>query len=261
MHYLNHSFKRIVNCKFKLGIITFFYFAAIGTFFLNSGMQYFSVGGIPRIGDYMTFLAIGSGSKFFQMVVLWFLPLMLMLVFCDEFAEDFTTGYKNVLITKIGKGKYIVKSILKTFLFSFLMFLSMLLLNWLFTDIAMDGATATVFDDVLPYYRDRTWFVYSFYHPKLINLCYIIATSLIAGVVGGSCAALFIAFHNRKIVYPVGFLPWFIAFNMKKSITMALQPFTEYSLRSLLPIYIITVAAYILMGTVSVVKVIKYDLV
>ena len=55
---------------------------------------------------YVTFLSCYSQGHIFQMIYLWFLPLYLLVIVGEECIVDYITGYKNILICKMGKNKY-----------------------------------------------------------------------------------------------------------------------------------------------------------
>lgn len=52
---------------------------------------------------YVTFLSCYSQGHIFQMIYLWFLPLYLLVIVGEESIVDYITGYKNILICKMGK--------------------------------------------------------------------------------------------------------------------------------------------------------------
>ena len=51
---------------------------------------------------YVTFLSCYSQGHIFQMIYLWFLPLYLLVIVGEESIVDYITGYKNILICKMG---------------------------------------------------------------------------------------------------------------------------------------------------------------
>lgn len=52
---------------------------------------------------YVTFLSCYSQGHIFQMIYLCFLPLYLLVIVGEECIVDYITGYKNILICKMGK--------------------------------------------------------------------------------------------------------------------------------------------------------------
>lgn len=242
---IKYYFMRIINDRVKLGIIIFFYASMIIQFHLAENLLLLKYGAPPISADYITFLAGGASSFLFQTLLLWVMPVILMLIFCDDCIEDYRTGNRNIMISKMGKRKYYVSIIFKSFLFSFLFFLTMLLLNWSYGKITMMGATSNQFESILQYMKPDGWFMLSYKHPNIVNLLYILGASLLAGIVGASCSVMATVLHNRKLVYPICFVPWFVAFKMRNSITMSIQPFTEYSAIQGAPAYIIVCLAYI----------------
>ena len=95
---------------------------------------------------YVTFLSCYSQGHIFQMIYLWFLPLYLLVIVGEESIVDYITGYKNILICKMGKNKYILQKMKSAFIVSFTIVFVGLGLNLILSQIVFNGGTKTRFD-------------------------------------------------------------------------------------------------------------------
>lgn len=188
-----------------------------------------------------------------QILLFWYLPLYFLLIAADDCIEDFKTGYKNILITRWGKKKYFRVNIIKGFIIGFVIIFLTLALNMLLTQITFAGGTYTGCDS-----NDGQINRISQY-PFLTNCIYIFVASFISGIVSMGAVSLALALHNRYLVYPIVFLLWYIPSTVDRSIILALQPFTEYSLFDVLPTILIVIAINIAAVVFAYIKVIKYE--
>ncbi|MGN0497470.1 MAG: hypothetical protein ACI4F6_00145 [Acutalibacteraceae bacterium] len=186
-------------------------------------------------------------------MLFWYLPLYFLLIAADDCIEDFKSGYKNILITKWGKKKYFRANIIKGFIIGFIVIFLTLALNILLTHITFAGGTYTGFDS------DNGQINEILQSPFLTNCIYILVASFISGVVSMGSVAVALALHNRYLVYPIVFILWYIPSTVNKSIILALQPFTEYSLSDVLPTVLIVIAVNIAAVVFACIKVIKYE--
>ena len=212
---------------------------------------------------YVTFLSCYSQGHIFQMIYLWFLPLYLLVIVGEESIVDYITGYKNILICKMGKNKYILQnqtiSIRNRWLqwcawknlFGIVWVYSRLGLNLILSQIVFNGGTKTRFDSEPLKYNSfvmiKTFlFEISYTHPLTTNIVYILITAIFAGVLGMMGAALAISIHERKMVYALTFAIWFIPILFKNSSMHIFQPFMEYDFNVIVPMAIWCIVLYIL---------------
>lgn len=252
---LTYYVKRILNDKLKLFFIALIFLIPVLDLIFQ--LRYIPVGAVPGRADFNTFLT-GSNSFIFQTLLLDFLPVFLLIVACDDCFEDYTTGHRNVLITKWGKKNYVLTNVGKGFIISFCLMLLTLLLNLLMAHLLYSGAVYSGFDDLILDFKPTDLFYISVQHSLITNLCFILTTSFLSGVVGAAGAALAVAVHNRKIVYPVLFLIWFALKSTDKSLSLAMQPFSEYGFDTIVPVYIAGVLLFSVVTVAAAVKEIKY---
>ena len=200
---------------------------------------------------YVTFLSCYSQGHIFQMIYLWFLPLYLLVIVGEESIVDYITGYKNILICKMGKNKYILQKMKSAFIVSFAIVFVGLGLNLILSQIVFNGGTRTRFDaEPLKYdsfvMAETFLFEISYTHPLTTNIVYILITAIFAGVLGMMGAALAISIHERKMVYALTFAIWFIPILFKNSSMHIFQPFMEYGFNVVVPVAIWCIVLYIL---------------
>lgn len=200
---------------------------------------------------YVTFLSCYSQGHIFQMIYLWFLPLYLLVIVGEECIVDYITGYKNILICKMGKNKYILQKMKSAFIVSFTIVFVGLGLNLILSQVVFNGGTNTPFDaEPLKYDSfvmvETFLFEISYTHPLTTNIVYILITAIFAGVLGMMGAALAISIHERKMVYALTFAIWFIPILFKNSSMHIFQPFMEYDFNVVVPMAIWCIVLYIL---------------
>lgn len=66
------------------------------------------------------------------------------------------------------------------------------------------------------------------------------------------------AIKNRKIVYPLLFLLWFLTAHTDKSIMLIIQPFCEYGLDTKIPVFVITLGIFVVLTIGAAIKEVHY---
>lgn len=247
-------FIRIINNKLKLSIIIFIFMLPV----LDIVMTLIDIhNGASALNP---MIAAFLGNTIFmglQKLLLWYLPLFLAIIVSDDCIEDFRLGYKNLLISKLGKKRYYFLNIIKSFVLSFFILLIPLIFNLLMTQIAFSGGTYNLYltEDIEKISALKN----AFQHPLMTNLVYILLASFISGVLGMGSTAIAISFPNRFIVYPVVFVLWYIPSLFNPSIINAFQPFTEYTLADVMHIIMLVFSINLASVLFGFVKVIRYD--
>lgn len=207
-------------------------------------------GGIVYMPDFTFFLTcntVGMGHVF-QSLLLWFMPIYCLILTADDCIEDYKTGYRNILILKCGKKRYVRWHMIKSFICSFVMVLVALLLNLLVVHLVFRGGIASTYGDedyVSAFYQ------WEIVHPFLTNLLFTFVTAFFCGLISmvGTISAIMI--KNKKLVYGVTILLWFMFFLHRESLMLLFQPHSEYVLDTLVPIglrVLIVYGLYIIAG-------------
>ena len=203
------------------------------------------VGGMPYAADYSVFLALGGIGPNFHGLVFWFLPLLLMFIVSDDVFTDKDTGSKSILAAKVGSRQYAMSVAVKGFLFSFALILLPLLFNLFLSHILLNGVKLTFDKELYGEFAKRCM-----EKPLLTNVVFIFITSLLAGVIGFSGSGLALVTLDRKKAYVISFLLWYVFFVPRKSIMLSLQPFSEYGLKDILPVYLLCLFTHVIIALI-----------
>lgn len=204
---------------------------------------------------YAAFLSLYSRGHVVQSLYLWFLPMYLLLIAGEECIEDYKTGNKNILICRIGKTNYIKSRLISSFLVSAMIVGIGLFLNFLLVQLVYSHGSYLKFDGEYMVYDSRlmpeTWlFEWSYTHPFSTNIIYIAVTMVFAGLIGMLGAMFSIVLHERRLVYALTFAVWFVPILFKNSFMLVFQPFSEYGLRTILPLAVWCAGLYIILTAV-----------
>ncbi|MBF2460878.1 hypothetical protein [Listeria welshimeri] len=183
------------------------------------------------------FLAGSSRGHITQILLLWFLPVLSLLLGADSSIQEYQTGVRNIIINKIGKKSYILQKLAISFILCFSTMFATLLLNFILVSIIfVDGTYKMGLNGLGPL---NPLFDFSIQNPYLADIGFGFIACLMAGMAGiiGTSASLF--FLNKKFAYPAAFFIWFLMILPNKSIMFVFQPFTEYGFEIILPIFLV----------------------
>ena len=195
-----------------------------------SGMDFF-----PAYG---AFLAGSSKGHISQILLTWFLPIYLLMICADDYIQDYKTGYNHILITKIGKKKYVKEKLTTSFIFVFITMLIILLLNYILSIIFFYEGTFAF--GVRPESFIGNWLgYYSRLYPNITYILYIINFSILAGFTAALGSASALIFPDYKFTYPLVFFIWFMQISGRNNAALIMQPFTETSFNQFIWIWIV----------------------
>ncbi|MBQ0015050.1 MAG: hypothetical protein KBS82_07010 [Oscillospiraceae bacterium] len=249
-----YSVIRIFNDKRKLFLIIII--VSVMLFDIFYKIKNIPVGGMPYNANLSVFLAFTGIGPNFHALVFWMLPISLLFIVSDDIFEDFSTGNDIVQITKIGKKKYIKTMLIKGFTISFAIIFVSLMINLIVSHILLYGVTKTFESDL---FKFGSLAEVCLRKPLLTNIVFIFVASILSGTIGMTGSSMALAFGDRKKVYIASFLIWYIFFIPRKSIMLSIQPFSEYNLSDILPVYIACIATHILVTIVCVIWRTKND--
>jgi len=200
---------------------------------------------------YATFLSCYARGHIFHSIYFWILPIYILILTIETCVEDYTTGNKNIIMSRIGKEKYSVMRICEGFLVPFFIVLLGLLLNMVFVMIVCRGGTATIYGnhplffnkDTMP---DTLLFKISYEHPMITNIIYALFTALYAGIIGISATVMSFVIYDRRVIYGINFVVWFIQIMFKNSILLLFQPFIEYGFAVIVPLFLWSLGVYLM---------------
>lgn len=237
--YLNHIFQN--NMKVVVLMFLLLEPSAEIVYYL----QCLDMGAFLYRPDYVFFLAnnsVGVGH-IFQSIFIWFLPLYLLFLVVEDLLEEFQTGYSNILIAKLGRKKYLQGHMKKTVIFSVGIIMIGMLLNLLLVHILFAGAQTSPYEDIE---KEVGFLKFCFENPFVANIIFTIIIVVCGGMI--SVVGLMIAFttRQRKYTYGITMLLWMTPILAKKSLVLAFQPFSEYSLDTIIPILLKVIITYLI---------------
>lgn len=188
---------------------------------------------------YKLFFLSGAGrGHLFQVIYLWLLPLYLLFIVSDDSCYDEKIGYKYVLMSRVGRKKYIQEKWITSFVFSTLIMFISLFLNIIFVYLAFGSrcSDAYIARDLVG--MSGTLEQLSLSYPLFTYFIYTIIASIISGFVGMLGAIISTTFRDKKYTYAITFMIWLIFIVMDDSIMLVLQPYIEYPMNMLIRIFI-----------------------
>ncbi|WP_297989711.1 MULTISPECIES: DUF2705 family protein [Anoxybacillus] len=209
----------------------------------------------PAFAFFLTGSSIGHAP---QIMLIWFLPIYFLMLVADDPIQDYQTGYRYVLISKIGKKKYIFHKMFISFILSFFTMCIALVVNFIFVSIIFSGGTFTKGVMELNI-EGNALFQFSVNHPYAAIFIFSFVSCFMAGLAGllGSSMSLF--FLDRKYAYAASFFIWFLMILKRNSIVYLFQPFTEYGLDVLIPTILLAWFIFLVISTFVFVYEVKYN--
>ena len=204
----------------------------------------------------IAFVCCAGCPHLMQELYYWIMPVYFMLLIGDDVLEDITTGYKEILVNKVGKKKYCIEKLGSSFLVSFFIMLIGLLINLLFVSILFHNGSyepsgGDYCGGILEVLYDS--------HPYLAILGFSIILSLFAGMSGALGAACGLFYRERKLAYAAAFFVWYLLVNRRESIVLVFQPFDEYPFSIISRIFGYSMGALLLVILTFYIYVVKYD--
>ncbi len=208
---------------------------------------------------YGTFQSLpGMAFHIIHRVYMFFMPLYMLIIFAELDIENDDKCLGNALVCRMGRKSYILGELGRSFISSFTLILSAMMINLLLALIVFRGGTHM---DMEPGDSPEN-FLYnlSMQHPLMANLIFNLVTSFVCALICTVGVALSLALRNRKIVYSMSLLLWMLPVALtKKSLLLSFQPFSEYDFGDLIPTLVVVVAIYLLVIFISMLWRIKNE--
>lgn len=255
----NYFLNRILNNKLKLSVLLAFIFIPVIGVFASFKIvlmnHYISETTYFLRKGYFSFLAASDNfnGALFEIIV-WFLPLFLLLIFCDMFVEDFQTGVKNILVSKVGLKKYYFNSIFFSIKAGFILPFVSLILNLLMVNIIF----ARGINNNTDISGEPAFFQFCYSHMTITNIIYILIFAILASILSGAITSIALMTKSRRIAYPISVFIWTVPNFIRRSIVYSLQPFTEYDLMYSLSTVLGLIALCILIIIAGYLKEVKF---
>lgn len=221
---------------FMIGLVVFDLYRQYDSWFFEMGYlgkwEYASVEDILHPAE-AAFLSATTIGHIAQMLYLWFLPVYLLLMYCDKAIAETKSGYFNVLILKVGKKKVLRTKYKFAFLLGFLTTFSSLMINYIATIILFGGGKEQGLE--VSSYPDHIIFTLSMQHPYTSYFIYILVVAVLAGGCAMICMGLSFMIYQYRYLYLASFLIWYLQIIAPCSLDYVMQPFIEYDIEYMIP--------------------------
>lgn len=159
----------------------------------------------------VSLLANGTWSQY-RNIYIWFMPVFLILAYCEKYITERKKGMVNVYLSKISKKNFFLKKIFCSFTVSAIFSGVPVLLNLIINIILMHNGTEflgleTYSKEILGEYLYN-----SMQHPYLCWFLYFISFVFVMGLLGAMCEAFCFIFKDNKLAYIVSLALWMINF-------------------------------------------------
>ncbi|MGL5870385.1 MAG: hypothetical protein ACRC1T_00770 [Clostridium chrysemydis] len=188
----------------------------------------------------VAFLSGKSEGHIPQMIIFWFLPIILLLLFGDKILSEIENGTSNIYIVKKSKKKYINDKVKVGFLIGFgVVFLS-LIINVIISFLLFKNNNIDIeFIESIKGIKGLEYSLWQFENPLISYLIYIIIASWFSGILSALVILLGTLIKDKKIVMASSFFIWFLLVSRgSKSVMNIFQPFNEFSLNDQISIFI-----------------------
>jgi len=212
----------------------------------------------PRYVAFSALSTVGTNHLSYK-IMFWFLPIYLLIITGEDSLEDDDTGYRNVLQSRMSKRQYVWGKARNAFCFSFLvLFLSLMLNYGLLHLLFHQGEFIWLTPGIYPEEEQRMYTI-GYDHPGSVNLVNIMVTSIFGGCIGMVGTSLAVFFRDRKIVYGLTFLLWFIFVLTDDGLMSILHPFTNMILERWVRAVLLVICGYAAIGLITLAAEVKSD--
>lgn len=207
---------------------------------------------------YATFQSLpGAAFHIIHRIYMWFMPLYLIIIFSEPGIEDAETHMANCLVCRTGRIAYVVNNLRNSFAGAFSLIMAAMLINIaLCCVIFRDGTFLGIDPEDSP---ENALYVFSNANPFVANLVFAAVTAFVSALICTVGTAISLAVPDRKIVYGFSLLMWFVPLASKKSLMLIFQPFSEYGLGDLIPLFAVVTIAYMLIIAAAVFWRFRYE--
>lgn len=212
----------------------------------------------PRYVAFSALYTVGT-NHILHKIMFWFLPIYLLMITGEDSLEDCDTGYRNILQSRMSKKQYVWGKARNAFCLSFLILFVSLMLNYgLLQLIFHQGKYIWLTPDIYPEDENRMYTI-GYGCPVVVNLANIMMTSILGGCIStvGTCLAMYL--RDRKIVYGVTFMLWFIFVLIDDGLMSVLHPFTNMTLERLVTAVLLITCGYAAIALIPLAAEVKSD--
>ena len=210
---------------------------------------------------YVAFSALSTTgtNHMLHKIMFWFLPIYLLIITGEDSLEDHDIGYSNILQSRMSRKEYIWGKARNSFCFSFiLIFLSLALDYGVLQLVFSNGVQIWIEPDLYPAEENRIYTI-GYYHPVLVNFVNITITAILSGLVSLIGTGLALNFHDRKVVYGITFILWFIFVLVDDGLMSILHPFTNMIFSRFIIGFLLVAVGYLIIAMTTLIAEVRSD--
>ena len=212
----------------------------------------------PRYVAFSALSTVGTNHMLHK-IMFWFLPIYLLIITGEDSLEDYDIGYSNILQSRMSRKEYIWGKARNSFCFSFLVIFLSLMLNYgLLQLIFREGEHIWIEPNLYPAEENRMYTI-GYDHPVVVNLANIMLTAIFSGLISLIGTGLALNFHDRKVVYGMTFILWFIFVLVENGLMSILHPFTNMSLDRFIIGFLLIAAGYLIIAMTALIVEVRSD--
>lgn len=175
------------------------------------------------------FLSGSSLGHATQMLMIWLFPLYFLIAYGDFLCTESKVGYSTIIVAQVGKRRYMKIKFVVSFVFSCLISLLSLVINYLLSCIIFRNGSSFMGLESFSS-NPHSWLGISITHPYVVYSIYILLYAFITGLYSVFIAAVSFIFRDRKWVYTITFFIWIMLILSPFSLTYLMQPYIEYGI-------------------------------
>lgn len=212
----------------------------------------------PRYVAFSALFTVGTNHMLYR-IMFWFLPVYMLIITGEDSLEDIDTGYRNILRSRMSKKQYAWGKARNSFGFSFLVIFLSLMLNYVLLQIFFhNGEYIWIPADLYPSEEHRIYTI-GYDHPVAVNLVNITMISVLSGLIGMIGTCLSMSLQDRKIVYGITFMLWFIFVLIDDGLMSLFHPFTNMTLERFVIAVLLVIIGYLAISVTALIAEVKSD--
>lgn len=210
---------------------------------------------------YIAFSALytGGNNHMLYRIMFWFLPIYLLIITGEDSLEDYDTGYSNILQSRMSRKQYIWGKARNSFCFSFLVIFLSLMLNYCLLQLIFHGCEHNWIEPNLYPAEENRMYTIGYDHPVTVTLASIVMTAIFSGLISLIGTSLALCFHDRKVVYGLTFILWFIFVLNEDGFMSIFHPFTNMILERLIIAFFLIAVGYLIIAMTALIAEVRSD--
>lgn len=154
------------------------------------------------------YAAFLSRSGIISTVIIVFAPLYSMYMCADSYLRDRVNGYGAVIISRVGRKKYLRDKFVVAFLIPCGLVLTGMILNLFLVMLLFNGGQDTAGFDMIAANFQEDFIAFEYNHPMVAYIMFMILGSVASGFCSVICTAVSFVTGKYPLAYLISFLFW-----------------------------------------------------